>query len=416
MPEPVPASPRRLVLHVGLHKTGTTYLQATWAANRAALQAHGVCYPGAVGEPRQHHAVRDLLGQRPRGVADDRRLTGQWQALTQLVAASPLPTALVSSEGLAVATPRQVKAAVAGFPDREVHVLVTVRDLGRVLVSAWQEGVKNDRTWTWKEFVDGVRGEHSRTRNPGRSFWLAQDLPQVISRWESSVPAPRIHLVTVPAPGAPPEELLRRVSEVVGVDPGVFTEPVARDNSSLGVAGLEVVRRLDVDLGHQLNRRQHDHVVKTVLVRALVRWGEDSRFGLPHEELDWVAEESRRQVELVRQGGYPVVGSLRDLEAVAGSGRRPDEVTVDELLAASSAALTALSRAQARLWWRRRRDDAPAVEPQGFGVRLGSARRSLGFRARRSAAALADRNSYVARVAGAYLRRSGASGDGPEKR
>lgn len=52
---------RPLILHVGMHKTGTTAIQASLAANRAWLRDQGVCYPelvpGMPGPRTAHHAV-----------------------------------------------------------------------------------------------------------------------------------------------------------------------------------------------------------------------------------------------------------------------------------------------------------------------------------------------------------------------
>ena len=42
---PVDHHQRRVILHVGLHKTATTSLQATCLANRVALAHQGICYP-----------------------------------------------------------------------------------------------------------------------------------------------------------------------------------------------------------------------------------------------------------------------------------------------------------------------------------------------------------------------------------
>ena len=137
---------RKVFLHIGLHKTGTTYLQHVLLknANREGLRAQHIEFPGGPGEPVQAFAVWDLQGRRPRGV-DDKRISGQWDALVDLVRSTALPTVLISEERLSLATARQVRKVVDDFADDEVNVVVTVRDLGRVAVSAWQEEVKKLR-------------------------------------------------------------------------------------------------------------------------------------------------------------------------------------------------------------------------------------------------------------------------------
>ena len=43
--------PARSYLHIGLHKTGTTYLQNLWRANREGMRAQHIEFPGGPGEP-----------------------------------------------------------------------------------------------------------------------------------------------------------------------------------------------------------------------------------------------------------------------------------------------------------------------------------------------------------------------------
>ena len=57
----------QLVIHAGIHRTGTTSLQRFLAANRAALAGRGVAYPGRGGE--QPPAAG--LGHHPRRAGPD---------------------------------------------------------------------------------------------------------------------------------------------------------------------------------------------------------------------------------------------------------------------------------------------------------------------------------------------------------
>jgi hypothetical protein len=116
-------------------------------------------------------------------------------------------------------------------------------------------------------------------------------------------------------------------------------------------------------------------------------------------------------VARLRDGGYTVHGDLDDLllpPEEGGDGRRLDDVTTDELLAAAEAALVSLSTAQARLFTRFRRAfvEQTGAEP---GVRelFGSSARAAGFRLRESALDRAEHNRVLAWAARAYLRRTG---------
>jgi len=84
--------PRTVYLHIGLHKTGTTYLQRVLTANTAELAQQGLFVPDRRG--LVVHAVDDLHGRRPRNMSDD-RITGAWQALVTAVNQSGMSRAVI---------------------------------------------------------------------------------------------------------------------------------------------------------------------------------------------------------------------------------------------------------------------------------------------------------------------------------
>lgn len=394
------SAPEIVYLHIGLHKTGTTYLQNMLRASRDAIRAQHIDFPGGPGEPVQAFAVWDLQGRRPRGV-DDPRIAGSWAALVEATHASGHPAALISEERLSLCTLKQVRRVVASFPDSQVRVVVTARDLGRVAVSAWQEEVKNDQTWTWQQFVDSIKDPNQVAVNPARNFWLRQDIPKICETWEAVVPADRICLVTVPQAGAGASELLQRFASVVGFDPVSLPEEPRWNNETVGVAATEVIRRVNERLGGRLNQRQHDKVIKMAVVQMLARRTEAVRFTLPAEEIAWATVRADEMITALRSRGYPVVGNLDELlPKCRDDGRRPDDATDGELLEASLDALALLSEKYATSWWSRKKPDI--VDQTDAGV-AAKARGAL-FRGQRTAAELADRHPVAAKAMGAVLK------------
>lgn len=398
----VTSGQKTVYLHIGLHKTGTTFLQNVLRANSAALAEQGVIFPGRNVES-QKLAVWDLFGRRPKGAADG-RINGQWNVLVDEINSSDLPVGLVSEEYLSLATARQAARAVASFPDAVVHVVVTARDLGRVLLSAWQEEVKNDATWTWSEFAEAVHDPAARAKNPARGFWLRQDLAAITETWGALIPAERMHIVTVPPQGSPPGLLFERFAGVIGINSALLTEEPPWNNATVGPAATEILRRLNELLGHKLNQRQYRRVVKTIIAPAMARGLGSPKFGLPPENNAWVAARATEIVGSLECRGYSVVGDLSELLPVGSEvGRRPDDATNEELLEASMVALTELVEVHAKAWWQERKPDKK-VQATSTGRAVGAAR-GLGFRVRRRAAEAADRNRFAGKLMGIYLDR-----------
>lgn len=391
--------PEVVYLHIGLHKTGTTYLQNLMRANRDNMRSQDVEFPSGPGEPVQPFAVWDLQGRRPRG-SDDKRVEGSWPALVKAINTSGRPTALISEERLSMSTIRQLRTAVKAFADSEVHVIVTVRDLARVIVSAWQEDIKNDKTWTWQEYADAARDPARVALSPARGFWLRQDVVKICETWEAAVPAGRLHIVTVPQPPAPAELLVERFGSLVGFDPSRFTEKPGWNNETVGVAATEVIRRVNERMDGRLKQRQYDFAIKAMLVPMLAKRTEPVRFSLPESEFGWVNERSDEVIAALRGRGYPVVGDLEELHPRLQPGRRPDDATEGELLAASLDALALLTERYGTAWWSRKKPD----EPYDSKGSLASRARSAVFRGQRKAADIADANPAAGKALGAVLK------------
>ena len=396
----VPAA--AVFLHIGLPKSGTSYLQSTLWNSRRRLAEHGVLVPG----PRQmsqNLAAWDLMGRRPRG-AERPQVVGAWEALVGEVRAWSGSHAVVSEEFFAFARPRQVRQAVRAFAPAPVHVVVTVRDLARVLVGAWQQELAKGRSWRWDEYATAVRDPEQGPASAGVAFWLRQDVARVLEIWEREVPRGRVHVVTVPPPGSPPELLVQRFATATRLDPGWLAIGDYRGNVSMGAAEVEVLRRLNTSLGDRLNERQYTRVVANGVRPALQDRGRGT-MSLPDDERGWVTERASATVEVLRSREYHVVGDLADLlpPPSVGMASRPDAAAPDEVADAALTALGTVVEAYADLWWRSRNNKPAAADA---GSTIASTARSAAARARLAALSVMDRSRLVRRLAIRYLDRS----------
>jgi hypothetical protein len=349
---------RRVVLHVGLPKTGTTYLQALLAGHRDALRDAGVLYPfvrpgamflGAV-EVRGSH---DKFGLTAQDVA------GTWAALCERVRAHD-GTSIISHEILGGAEPDEIAGALEPLDGLDLDIVITARDLGRQATADWQEEVKLGDT---RSFADFER-EELRTDVPGGTgavrphFWHAQDYAAALRRWSVGVPEERVHLVVCPPPGAPSELLWRRFADACGiagsVDGLVDAGAVPAANPSLGAAQIALLRRLNAELDGRLDPRAHARLVKRGLAEGLLT---ESVAGVPvtaarvpaslGEVLVPAAQAWGREIAA---GGHPVHGDLTDLTPVlaVADDPHPDDVpdAVVATLAIDVLAASLLSRGE----------------------------------------------------------------------
>jgi hypothetical protein len=318
-------------LHIGTVKSGTTYLQSVLRANPEALRAAEVRYPYKL----QVAAARDVVGM-PDSAGQVR--PASWQQLLDYCMRRPGHRALVSMEFLSFAAPDQVKSIVDSFDGAEVHVILTARDLLRVVPSAWQNAVKNGRQWTFKDYVTSVMEETTDgERTPSRHFWHRHDVAAVCRRWIDVVGPEHFHLITVPPSGASPDALWERFAGVVGLDPTAFNaKDLPPANTSLNLVEAEFMLRL---LPHLPRSTRSARILRGTFANKLVRGSSDSKLKLkvPREVQEWAVQRSRQTVAELAELGMDVVGSLDELIPVV----KPDADDVDSGPVVTSADLAA---------------------------------------------------------------------------
>lgn len=140
-----------VVLHIGPHKTGTTYIQENLVNNRAALAQAGVVYPDVFRTPLSpgHNAINRALTDDPEGShAILAALAAELQAKGQ--------TAILSAENMSLMDDAALAALRRGLEPLPVHVVVYLRARGPAIWSQWQEHVKFGETYSLPDYVMGL--------------------------------------------------------------------------------------------------------------------------------------------------------------------------------------------------------------------------------------------------------------------
>ena len=130
----------RLLLHIGMGKTGSSALQVALVRNRDALAAAGVRYPEHASDTR---ARKGRAGS-GNGLALQDLLTTDGGALPEIAGA---PTVLYSSEFLWYFRPDRMAALRDQVEARgvQLEVIAYVRDIAGMVVSSYAQSVKRSR-------------------------------------------------------------------------------------------------------------------------------------------------------------------------------------------------------------------------------------------------------------------------------
>jgi hypothetical protein len=368
-----PSTPTRVFVHIGEPKTGTTFLQQVMWGNRGELAARGLALPGH--HPQDHYrASQDLRGIEKLPSDPAAPWTGEWDILATEAKASRL--AVISHELFSAADPAQAERAVRSLEPAEVHVVLTVRDMGSLLPAEWQETIKHRNTRAWEDWLADVIDVESRAQDRDQYwFWKVHDSVALLARWAAHVPPERLHVITMPQRGADDGLLWERFAGVLGIDPGGVDLAKARSNSSLGMPEIEFLRHLNEALPEEVPGWYYMQAVKeTVAHRALALRPRQGRLVLPADRDAWAAEQAETLISGLTAAGYDIVGDPGELrpQPITGPRPSPSSESAEQVLDAAVAASAALVVAQFRRAHPAARPQSGPARPRGLVSRVES--------------------------------------------
>lgn len=360
---------RRVYFHIGLPKTGTTFLQTAMWHNRSQLRAQGFLYPGS--KRMDHFHASQVVRETPPDV-----LKGNADAWDRIVRelADWDGTGLISHEFFSMATSAQARAAVAALGNAEVHVVVTARDYVRQFPAVWQEALKMNSDLSLDEFMKKAFAFDL----PGAWSWNTQDVPAVLANWAGAVTPDRVHVITVPPPGAPRPVLWQRWCEVLGIDDSTFDMGLSFGNESLGAPQAALLHRIKPHLTEPLTQGPERHRwVRQYFGHEVLVPQAGERFGLRPQDAAELRQLSIAAADAIDRAGYAVTGDLADLVPAEEQPVRPhpDDVTEGEMLDVAARAIDQMIRdvrelTDSRNYWRDRAKQQQRRRPVGLAQRV----------------------------------------------
>ena len=306
-----------LILHIGLPKTGTSFLQEWLHVNRVRLEAYGVHVPA---RPIYAHriAVEFIESHERRQLGDvvAIRRTPYREALRSLLdAPGAARSTLLSSEYFWLDDPHALRQGLETEGLRVDKVIAYVRRQDRLMEAGYNQEVK---------------GMNESAPLPLPSYSAIYDWPLLEQRWREALPGSRVVLRNYELEAQDgallrgflselSPELMREAAEHGFVD-------VPRSNESLSAEMLEVKRLANLIGAPQL---------LDVLVEAQQAWGGGTRFRMSESYLrqcfDAYQESNQRLAELFPNQGFEAFSNYEVWLSEQGedfTGRLPAEFVV----------------------------------------------------------------------------------------
>ena len=353
-------------LHIGSPKTGTTYVQNVLWANRQALETDGVLLPGHYRYARVQ-ATRDLLKWDPEQTPAP---PATWERIAAEIGRWSGRSAVFSMEFLCWAAIEPAQHLIGSLGPSQVKVILTTRDLARLVPAQWQTSMRQRNTWTLDEYAAAVAGEGTgkKGRDAARHFWRRHDYGKILARWGELVGVENLTVVTLPPSGGDPDELWRRFAAAADLGDHAFQTGDA-SHESLGAASAEVMRRLNAtDVINEMTMRSYHKSVNGALTRRVLseRRSREPGLSLPTAHSEWAAREATRVISEIEAVGPRVIGDLADLTPRPGKAEPvvPESLPAADLLAAAIDGLTGLAAEYAK-----QRDKIDELEAAQSGQR-----------------------------------------------
>lgn len=341
---------QRLLLHIGTQKSGTTYLQRVLARLSGELKRSDVLYPLRLHGRREIYnheaAAYGLLGTASFPWVPEQKAKAQAKAWEGLIGKVQKwdGTAIVSGEALSVIDAAAAERLIASLGVADTQVIITARDLGRVLPSSWQQHIRNGRSTTFATYLsqqaqrrgEGDPREMARRWNddPEQTFWRAYAIGELVERWAPL--SAGVTVVTVPRRGAAPDELWHRFRDALGLGDALPAIPPAIDDLEANVGLTEPEVLVLAALNRAIDSTKADGRDNRSLRGSIVREAFATRpdrgnpVRIPRDWLERVSAWAEQDVAVLRASQARVVGPEADLlvdpAAPVGDGADAEQV------------------------------------------------------------------------------------------
>lgn len=335
-------SAKRLVIHPGFHKSGTTALQESFALNRELLRDHGIYYP-SIGT-KAHHRVAWALTQRPWGWnkrGGERTSPKYWDRMVTRIRNAKEETVILSSEFFSELDGEKIRKIRSEIKGREIEVLFTLRPLAKLLPSSYQQYLKYGTKAKYDEWL------HSVLDNPGESkisptFWQRHSHGKNIAKWADIFGKANVTVLIVNE--AEPTFLFDEINKFLKLPIGTINAAPSGSNRSLTMEEISLLLELNRQFPKERVWDEYEVFVRAGYIRELTDHvppaSDKARLLTP----DWainkaneLGREIKREIELL---GVRVIGdidSLGNSTVPKGESTYPDSIDIKTVASAMMA-------------------------------------------------------------------------------
>jgi hypothetical protein len=330
---------KKVVIHAGFHKTGTTALQHSLQASTELLKTAGYRYPIVDQGTSQSGSVLALAdrgwGWQARGSkVIPKRI---WTKLVKQVR-SGQDNIILSSEFFSELDELQIQEIKSAFAGLDCQIVFTLRAFDKLFPSTYQQALKSGSAYSYEAWLERTVKDYFAEQKTG--FWKRNRHAQVISRWQQIFGAENVTIIT--ADESNPGLLFARFSEFLKLAIGTL-KPVADSglNRSLLLDEIYLLRAINKNVPKSRNWNAYMTFIRrgtfeqiTATPAAKVSAAEKLR--TPKAYAKKIEQIAALEMAELKALDLRVLGDIRDLEvgtAPVGPNAELTEISIEKVAA-----------------------------------------------------------------------------------
>ena len=325
---------KRLIVHAGFHKTGTTALQSALFAVRDKLEKRGFTYP-VVGGKAHHKAIYSLMekgwGWEDRGgnPVNEKK----WPELVKKIKRAK-DTAIISSEFLCELNEAQIAKFKQDLGVEEATIYFTLRPLLKIVPSAYQQHLKIGIRSDYEKWLHSILDEPGvSTITP--SFWVRHQHAKVLKKWIDAYGKDRVKLVIVDE--KEPDFMYQVFNEALGLKKPLLEEQKEKDsNRSLTLEEVALLRKINKIYPKKRSWHDYETFIRQGSMKYLtnkVKPSDDApRLHTPEWAVAKIKEISNENVREIKGLGIEIIGDIDSFESATiptGVSVEPEVISVE---------------------------------------------------------------------------------------
>lgn len=332
-------SEKRLIIHAGFHKSGTTALQESFALNRPLLREKGIFYP-PIGT-KAHHRVAWALTQKPWGWSKrggEKTPAKYWDQMASRINSAKEETVILSSEFFSELDGEKIRKVRSDIKGRDIQILFTLRPLAKLLPSSYQQYLKYGITTEYEDWL------HAILDKPGESkvsptFWKRHSHGKVVAKWVDIFGKSNVTLLIVNE--AQPTFLFDEMNRVLKLPAGTINAAPSGSNRSLTMEEISLLLEINKQFPKDREWEEYENFVRAGYIKELTDFvppaADKARLLTPQWAIDKANELGGSIKEELLTMGVKIVGdvnSLSDSLVPEGSSTYPESIDIKTVASA----------------------------------------------------------------------------------